>query len=101
MNDFYRKKYFKYESFSMQIDEILNKYFKSIKICTPYDIDSIIILSKKDMKMDFEIEIVVESCTQKKGFIQPGYTKFILTMDNSLDTPKTFQKLMMASIYEE
>jgi hypothetical protein len=63
MNDFYRKRYFKYESFSMQIDEILNKYFKSIKICTPYDIDSIIILSKKEIKMDFEIEIVVESCS--------------------------------------
>lgn len=90
MNDYYRKRYFKYESFSMQINDILNSYFKSIKVCTPYDIDSIIIMTKKEIKMDFEIEIVVESCSQKKGFIKPGYTKVVLTMDNSLDTPKTF-----------
>lgn len=74
MNDLYRKKYFKYESFSMQINEILNCYFKSIKVCTPYDIDSIILLTKKDIKMDFEIEIVVETCSSKKGYIHPGYT---------------------------
>ena len=73
----------------MQINEILNSYFKSIKVCTPFNIDSIILLSKKEIKMDFEIEMVVESCSQKTGFIKPGYTKVLLSIDNSLETPKT------------
>lgn len=51
--------------------------------------------------MDFDIEMVVESCSHKKGYIKPGFTKVMLSIDNSLDTPKTFQKLILASIYEE
>lgn len=74
MDEYYRKRYFKYESFSFQINEVLNSYFKSMKVNTPFDIDSIILISKKELKMDSDIEMIIESSTQKKGFIKPGYT---------------------------
>ena len=63
MDDYYRKRYFKYESFSFQIIEILNSYFKSIKVNTPFDLDSIIIITKKELKLDFDIEMITESST--------------------------------------
>ena len=51
--------------------------------------------------MDFDIEMVVESSSSRKGYIKPRYTKIFLHMDNSMETPKTFKKLILASIYEE
>ena len=100
MDEYYSKRYFKYESFSFQIDAILNSYFETIKINTPFDLDSIIIITKKELNMDFDIEMVIESSSERKGFIKPGYTQIFLQMDNSLETPKTFKKLILASIYE-
>lgn len=50
--------------------------------------------------MDFDIEMVIESSSERKGYIKPGFTQIVLQMDNSLETPKTFKKLILASIYE-
>jgi hypothetical protein len=100
MDEYYRKRYFKYESFSFQIDAVLNSYFETIKINTPFDLDSIIIITKKELNMDFDIEMVIESSSERKGYIKPGFTQIVLQMDNSLETPKTFKKLILASIYE-
>jgi hypothetical protein len=72
------------------VNELIDRYFKSVKINTPFDIENIILITRKELKLDFDMELVVESCSNRKGFIMPGYTLIQYHIDNSMNAPKTF-----------
>ena len=73
----------KYAGDSMIVSEYLKNYFEMITINTPFDIDNMIFIPKKESRLGFDLELVVQDSDLRSGYIKPGYTKLEFEIEKS------------------
>lgn len=56
------------------VNEYLRNYFGSITVNTPFNIENMIFISKKESRLGFDLELVVQDSDLIHGYIKPGYT---------------------------
>jgi hypothetical protein len=59
-----------------------------MQVNTAFNVNQIVLISRQESKLDFDVELVAESSDIERGFIKPGYTRLSFTMDKSLEPPK-------------
>ena len=75
------KKYARYESQQATVNEFLDTYFGRITENTPYSIFDAVYISKKESKLEFDMELIAESSDQRKGYIKPNFTQIYYSVD--------------------
>ena len=69
LDEFYLKRYLKFESEAMKVNSFLDKYFGSINVNTPYSIFNAVFISKQESNFEFDMELIVDSSNIRTGFI--------------------------------
>jgi hypothetical protein len=101
MDAVYSQRYHQYESDKLRVNEFLDRHLAQIKVNTPIDTERVILISKRESLLDFDMELIVEFTDTKRGFIKPGYTSCKYYVDQTREM-LNLQKLMMFShLYQE
>ena len=89
----------KYASNELVIKEYLNNYFNSIAVNTAYHIENMIMIAKKESRLDYDLELVVMESDIISGYIMPGYTSLNFEIDRAMNDQLS-KVNMFSSIYE-
>jgi hypothetical protein len=65
----------KYASDELVVKEFLRNYFEHVAVNTYFNIQNMIMISRKESRLDYDLELLVKESDIMIGYIKPGYTK--------------------------
>jgi len=82
----------------MIVNDFLKKFLSSILVKTLIDVRDIIVIGKRESRLEFDLELVVQNSDRQIGYIEPGKTQLRFQVDSSLEKPHN-KSTMLQSLY--